>query len=514
MVPGFVILAHDALHRVAQLARHLADAGAPVVVHVDRRVSPAARAALQEGAGSDVTVIATWAPEWGRFSLVAATLDAVEELLARAPEVGHVCLLSGACLPIRPLEDLTAYLAAHPDRDFIESVPVVAGHDWVEDGLSGERFTLYHPFSHRHQRWLFSRSVDLQRTLGVSRRLPPGLQAHLGMQWWCLSGRTLQAILAHEDRALWERFFRLSWIPDEGFFQTLVRRVRPQQEPGPPLHLKRFNPRGRPIVFHDDHLDLLRAADHFFARKVDPDAGALYEHFLGPSYVPFRTGFRGDIDDAPFRQARAEISGEGRGLVGPSRYPLGTTPTRCDTARSYLVIISADASLLADLHPRLQAAAPGRVVHGALFRQDRPAAFACGSLVYKGNLSGLPVLRDYRVAQFLSRLVWLDRDEGMVFLLSPEDTHEIRHQLISDPNARLVFLGSDQAAYDCLTMLKRPFHEGPKANPIAQQSWHRALDPAPVGAVPKPGASGLDISALTGILGSDWADPTGWQVPG
>ena len=58
--------------------------------------------------------------------MVAATQAACETMLAAFAKPKHVCLLSGACLPLRPVMDLIAYLAAHPTTDFIESVRLSA----------------------------------------------------------------------------------------------------------------------------------------------------------------------------------------------------------------------------------------------------------------------------------------------------------------------------------------------------------------------------------------------------
>ena len=38
MTVGFVMLCHTALDRAAQVARHWAERGCPVVIHVDKRV--------------------------------------------------------------------------------------------------------------------------------------------------------------------------------------------------------------------------------------------------------------------------------------------------------------------------------------------------------------------------------------------------------------------------------------------------------------------------------------------
>ena len=68
------------------------------------------------------------------FSLVAATLDGLTALVSSGCEFSHVMLVSGADLPLRPLADLDAFLAANQDADIIESVEL-SEKRWVMDGL-------------------------------------------------------------------------------------------------------------------------------------------------------------------------------------------------------------------------------------------------------------------------------------------------------------------------------------------------------------------------------------------
>jgi hypothetical protein len=107
-----------------------------------------------------------------------------------------------------------------------------------------ERFTLRFPFSWRTQRWLFDRYVRLQRLVGFQRSIPNGIVPHLGSQWWCLTRQTLSAILQGPDRALYDRYFRRVWIPDESYFQTLVRQVSGNVE-SRSLTLSKFDFQGK-----------------------------------------------------------------------------------------------------------------------------------------------------------------------------------------------------------------------------------------------------------------------------
>ncbi|MEM9852322.1 MAG: beta-1,6-N-acetylglucosaminyltransferase, partial [Pseudomonadota bacterium] len=170
---GFIVLAHQDLHRTAELVRHLAQEAAAVAVHIDAKVRRDAYDAVRADLGDlENVVFSRRTPcEWGRFSLVQATNDAAEALLNLAPDLDHVMLCSGSCLPVRPIRQLRRFLARNRGVDLIESVSV-AGNIWVKGGLNEERFTLYFPFSWRKQRRLFDRFVTLQRRLGIERKIP------------------------------------------------------------------------------------------------------------------------------------------------------------------------------------------------------------------------------------------------------------------------------------------------------------------------------------------------------
>ena len=270
--PGCIMLVHSALDRAAQVARLWADAGSPVVIHVDARVGRAAYQGLVDALqdAPQVRFCRRYRCEWGTWSLVAAMQAAGDEMLRAFPEVTHIYSASGACLPLRPIAELAGWLARHPDTDFIESVSV-ADVNWTKGGLSEERFTLYFPFAYKRRRWLFDRLVALQRRLGIRRDLPAGIAPHIGSQWWCLTRETLSAILQDPDRAMFERYFRRVWIPDESYFQTLTRLYARRIE-SRSLTLGKFDHQGRPHVFYDDHLQLLRRSGCFVARKIWPGA--------------------------------------------------------------------------------------------------------------------------------------------------------------------------------------------------------------------------------------------------
>ena len=434
MTVGFIMMCHTALNRAADVARFWAKAGCPIVIHVDSRTDPAEFNALVETL-SDLEIVSfsrRYACDWGTWSLVAATQSAAEQLLARHAEVRHVYLASGACLPLRPAEELIAYLDAQPTTDFIESV-TTSDVGWTIGGLSYERFTLRFPFSWRKRRRLFDAYVRFQRRLGLKRRVPDNLVPHLGSQWWCLTRRTLSAILDDPSRGAYERYFRQVWIPDESYFQTLSRLYSTEIE-SRSLTLSKFDSQGKPHTFYDDHLQLLRRSDCFVARKIWPEANKLYGTFLAPkSEQPARAEPNPGKIDRLFAKA-VERRKRGRaGLYMQSRFPRRDHENG-KTAAPYSVF-HGFSDLFEDFDIWLSKSIGGRV-HGHIFGPER-AEFAGGETIFNGALSDSATLRDYNSRSFLTNLIWNTRGERQCFQFSPRDNQDCNWIMATDPNAQI-----------------------------------------------------------------------------
>ena len=431
---GFVMLVHTAFDRAEQVARYWAGNGCPVVIHVDGKVKLRVFKEFRERFRDDPTVRFSRRTrvEWGTWSLVRATQMATERLLAEFDDVRHVFLASGSCLPLRPVAELRAWLDAHPETDFIESV-TTEQVTWTVDGLEAERFTLRFPFSWRKNRKLFDAYVGFQRRIGLKRRIPDGVSPHLGSQWWCLTRRTLESILNAPDRAAMDGYFGKVWIPDESYFQSLARRYSTQID-SHSLTLSKFDVHGKPHVFYDDHQPLLERSDCFVARKIWPRAEKLYDTFLDDDRPATRRAEPnpGKIDRV-FSKAN-ERRGQGRpGLYSQARFPApglenGLTCTR------YNVFCGLD-DLFEEFAPWLARRVGGRV-HGHLYHPDR-AEFAGGETVMNGCLSNSAALRDYRPTQFLTNLLWSTRGERQTFFFGPSDVQDIGDFIARDPNATI-----------------------------------------------------------------------------
>lgn len=431
---GIVMLCHTALDRAAEVARHWVTHGCPVVIHLDKRVNRAAFDRLRNDLAdlTDVRFSGRYACEWGTWGIVAATQAAATILLRDFPGVRHVYLASGSCLPLRPVRDLRAYLDSRPRTDFIESV-TTADVGWTIGGLDAERFTLRFPFSWRRQRRLFDAYVKLQRRLGIKRRIPPGLVPHLGSQWWCLTRQTLSAILEDPDRPEIDRYFRHVWIPDESYFQTLVRQYSVNVE-SRSLTLSKFDFQGKPHIFYDDHLQLLRRSDCFVARKIWPHAKKLYRVFLADEGEgqPAAEPNPGKIDRLFSKAVERRTKGRA-GLYMQSRFP-NENWENGKTAMPYSVF-EGFSELFENFETWL-GKMTGTRVHGHLFAPER-AEFAGGERIYNGAISDNAALRDYNPRSFLTNLLWNTRGERQCFQYGPRDNPALNWQLAGDPNATI-----------------------------------------------------------------------------
>lgn len=301
---AYILLCHKDAPGIIRQAENLTAAGDYVAIHFDRRAAAAdyrrIRSALA-GNGRVVFARRRLRCGWGEWSLVAAALEGVRAAVAAFPAATHFYMMSGDCMPVKTAAFVRDYLDRE-DCDYIESFDFFDS-DWIRTGIREERLIYRHFFNERGRKWLFYTSLSLQRRLGLARPIPADLQIMIGSQWWCLRRRTIERVLefcAARGDVMW--FFRTTWIPDETFFQTVVRHLVPAREiRSRTLTFLMFTDYGMPATFYNDHYDYLLSQDFLFARKISAGARDLKER-LGRLY--------GETDVA------FDVAGDGRRLLG------------------------------------------------------------------------------------------------------------------------------------------------------------------------------------------------------
>ncbi|NKB29497.1 MAG: glycosyl transferase [Rhodobacteraceae bacterium] len=299
---AYILLCHKDPKAIVAQALRLSAGGDCVAIHFDANAPTPMHEEIASAIADFPDVVLAKKREkcgWGEWSLVRASLNAVEAAVEAFPDASHFYMLSGDCMPIKTADYAHGVLDAD-DVDYIESFDFFDS-DWIKTGMKEDRLIYRHYFNERGRKWLFYQSLNLQRRFGLQRANPDDLQIMIGSQWWCLRRATIEAILEFiRDRPDVIRFFRTTWIPDETFFQTLVRHLVPEaQIRSRSLTFLMFSDYGMPVTFYNDHYDLLLAQDFLFARKISPEASDLKAK-LGALYVAHDVQF--------------EISGEGRNL--------------------------------------------------------------------------------------------------------------------------------------------------------------------------------------------------------
>ncbi len=299
---AFILLCHKDPDAIIQQAKQFTAAGDFISIHFDARAPKSAWEKIKKALyGNPSVVFAKRRIKcgWGEWSLVQATLLALEAATEAFPRATHFYMVSGDCMSIKSAKYAHSFLDAE-DVDYIESFDFYES-DWIKTGFKEERLIYRHLFNERTQKKRFYWSFWTQRRLGLTRNVPTDMQIMIGSQWWCLRRRTVEWVLNFtRERRDVMRFFKTTWIPDETFFQTVVRHLVPAVEiRNRTLTFLMFTDYGMPATFYNDHYDMLLAQDGLFARKISPEAEDLKER-LGQLYASDRADFK--------------ISDEGRNL--------------------------------------------------------------------------------------------------------------------------------------------------------------------------------------------------------
>jgi hypothetical protein len=237
-----------------------------IFVHVDRKVDAAPFA---ESAGESACILQDRIPVyWRGWSIVEATMRLVMHAKAKC-EYDRYVLISDDSVPIVDLSAVLRSLEEFPDQIDLH---VIRQRGWRYD-----KFFMFDSGA-TQLRWTADREVTddaLARfdRLGALRRRgkKPLADYYQGSQWWALSARSIERVIASWADDQWLReSFEFSDAPDEGYFHTILAEyclLRSRnimwvdwstQIPPPPR-----------IFQSCDELAAIRPVTELFARKVD-----------------------------------------------------------------------------------------------------------------------------------------------------------------------------------------------------------------------------------------------------
>lgn len=454
---AFALLAHGRPADVERLIQTLVGQGHAVAVHYDLKSSDDGfRALYRRFAGNDqVRFARRLSVHWGEWSVVRGTLNCLDEIAASGWRPDYVYHLSGMDYPIRPSAQLLEFLERNRGDEFIETA-AADSEPWVKTGPQRERYTYRWWFNWRDQKRRTEISYKLQRWLGLTRPFVRGLTPYMGSQWWVLTWTTLQEIMQLARAPDIARFFRTTLVPDELFFQTMVRQVaQPERITNCPLTLYQFSDYGYPVVYHADHYDYLLRQNFFFARKISTDCGKLRDRL--------DLAWSGEVQLAPFSDLQVGLlSSEyedwrlahrdgppGRPVAGRSQGRWYEDHKR--VTRPFFAVLGSSTAELAAVQSAL-ARAPGLLCHGQVFHPTR-IEFARNVRTFAGYDASDVKLRDLSAPAFVADVVGAEKTRLSGFLLRRGQGWHIAELALDRPHVRVVLVDGDPLVAFCETLL-------------------------------------------------------------
>ena len=137
---AYILLCHKDPGAIIAQAKQLTAVGDCISIHFAARATTQAYQRIREALDPNPNV--TFAKKrircgWGEWSLVQATLYAIEAATEAFRDATHFYMVSGDCMAIKSAEYAHRFLDTH-DKDFIESFDYFES-DWIKTGMKEDR---------------------------------------------------------------------------------------------------------------------------------------------------------------------------------------------------------------------------------------------------------------------------------------------------------------------------------------------------------------------------------------
>ena len=233
-------------------------------IHIDRRADPETARGFFDIIRGLPNVHATRriSVRWGGWSICQSELISLRDMLRRYSDWSYFTVLSGFDYPLRPREEIVAYLEQRRDANFIQGAPI------AEMGLE---------IRSRHKRMYFEVGDEVRSFRIPYLRRPPYPLRLKGSGWhvitrpfseWLLSDPVARRCRSYRFRLYSRRDVdagpdREQPVPIE-LGERRSSRDRVEESPDTPGAHK-----AHPEILTRNHLGLLETSRAFFARKFD-----------------------------------------------------------------------------------------------------------------------------------------------------------------------------------------------------------------------------------------------------
>ena len=265
---AYLILVHRYPAQFKRLFRAIYHPANYYLVHVDKRSGVGLQTEIQDFLSSfaNASLLKSQSILWGGYSMVDAELRGIEELLKISSEWEFFINLSAQDFPLKSQTHIQDFLSRNRGNDFIS----VANQSKLRpDTLSRiENYCI--EFANRILR------------IPIKRLYLRGVTPQIGSQWMILSRKFCEFVCYSPEVERFKRFYRHTFISDEGFFQTVImntnyKGIIVNDDKRTIVWVPIGTIKLRPRDFTSKDADFLMASQGLFARKFDEtvDAGIL-----------------------------------------------------------------------------------------------------------------------------------------------------------------------------------------------------------------------------------------------
>ena len=212
---------------------------------------------------------------WGFFSQCEATLALLKKVSSSGREYGYVALISGQCLPVKPIAEFKRML----EETSGEFIDVIDKEKAYRMGFNKRNDVRYYPFMIKNttvsklmkKAWKILTGGDI-RTFGVFKK-EIGIDTYYGSSWWVLSHKCIKEMLAFiEAHNELFGYYKTSLCSDESFFQTVFMTTSfAGNNKGMLWYVDWNNCGNNPNVLREGDYQRIISSGKYFARKIDFD---------------------------------------------------------------------------------------------------------------------------------------------------------------------------------------------------------------------------------------------------
>jgi len=205
---AYLILVHRYPNQFKRLFRAIYHSANYYLVHVDKRSGVGLQTEIQNFLSGfpNASLLKSENTLWGGYSLIDAELRGIKELLKMGLKWEFFINLSAQDFPLKSQAHIQDFLNRNIGKNFIK---VANQSKFRSDTLSRiQNYTI--EFGNRILR------IPIKRPYLV------GVTPYIGNQWMILSRKFCEFVSYNPEVERFKRFYRHTFIPDEGFFQTVI----------------------------------------------------------------------------------------------------------------------------------------------------------------------------------------------------------------------------------------------------------------------------------------------------